>query len=105
MLNFDMVGVGTNSWQLIGTAQLQEKAAALAESLGIPSVRANTASTGAGSDHGSFLAAGIPAIFVHRTNDEAWHTPEDDINRIQPEHLETATRLGVALLDSLNGGA
>jgi aminopeptidase YwaD len=105
MLNFDMVGVGTNSWQLIGTAHLQEKAAQLAESQGIESVRANTASTGAGSDHGSFLAAGIPAIFFHRTNDSAWHTPDDAVNRIQREHLDTVARLGISMLDWLNGGA
>jgi Zn-dependent M28 family amino/carboxypeptidase len=105
MLNFDMVGVGDNSWQLIGSAQLQERAASLAAGLGIESVRASTASTGAGSDHASFLDAGIPAIFVHRTEDSAWHTPEDALERIKPDLLEMAARLGVALLGSLNGGA
>jgi aminopeptidase YwaD len=104
MLNFDMVGVGDQSWQLIGSASLQDKGAGLASALGIPVVRSNSAGTGAGSDHASFINAGIPALFLHRTQDVEWHQPGDRAGRVQPQHLETAARLGLALIESLAGG-
>jgi aminopeptidase YwaD len=103
MLNFDMVGVGDQGWQLIGSAALQDRAGELANSLGIATSRSRNAGTGAGSDHASFIQAGIPAIFLHRTSDSAWHTPQDSIDRLRPELLEAAARLGLALLESLDG--
>jgi aminopeptidase YwaD len=104
MLNFDMVGVGDQSWQLIGSAALQEKASELAAGLSMPVVRSSSAGTGAGSDHASFIQAGVPALFLHRTQDAEWHQPGDRAVRVLPEHLETAARLGMALLESLAGG-
>ena len=99
MLNFDMVGVGDEEWRLIGSAELQERASVLSRSLGITVIASSTAGTGLGSDHASFIEAGIPAFFLHRTNDAAWHTPQDAYDRIEPEHVETAARLGMSLLN------
>ena len=103
MLNFDMVGVGDRGWLLIGNADLQQRAATLAESLGIGVQRGRLPST-ASSDHASFIEAGIPALMIHRINDPLLHTPQDVLSRVQPHLLEDAARLGVALLQSLNAG-
>ena len=105
MLNFDMVGVGDQSWQMIGSAALQDVAVRLAGALGVPVIKSGTAGTGAGSDHASFINAGIPALFLHRTQDSEWHQPGDQAARVQPQYLETAARLGLALIETLNGGS
>jgi len=99
MLNFDMVGVGEEAWWLIGTGSLQTRMDKLADDLKIPTVNSNL--SGTTSDHASFLEAGIPAIMFHRWQDPLLHTPQDVSNRVKPEYLEQAARMGVALLESL----
>ena len=103
MLNFDMVGVGTDGWLLIGSSEEQQWALAISETLGIPVLLGQLAST-TSSDHASFINAGIPALMLHRTTDNLLHTPQDTIERVRPELLEEAARLAVALLESLAGG-
>ena len=103
MLNFDMVGVGTDGWLLIGSSEEQQWALAISETLGIPALLGQLAST-TSSDHASFINAGIPALMLHRTTDNLLHTPQDTIERVRPELLEEAARLAVALLESLAGG-
>jgi hypothetical protein len=71
MLNFDMVGVGEDGWELIGSAELQTRAQALASGLGIATARSSLAGTGASSDHASFIEAGIPALMFYRSDDPA----------------------------------
>lgn len=99
MLNFDMVGVGDETWWLIGTPELQQRMGQLATSMGIDTVPSTLAGTS--SDHASFLAAGIPAIMFHRWQDPLLHTPQDVVSRVRPELLEQAARMGIALLDVL----
>ena len=101
MLNFDMVGVGDDTWLLIGTAALQQRGAELAGALGIDTDRGQLQSN-TSSDHASFLAAGVPSLMLHRLNDPLLHTPQDVLDRVRPELLEQAARLGVALLQSLS---
>lgn len=101
MLNFDMVGVGDEAWWLIGTASLQRRATDVANGLGIET-RASSLS-GTSSDHASFIAAGIPSVMFHRWNDQLLHTPQDVSDRVKPEYLEDAAKMGVALLEALNG--
>lgn len=102
MLNFDMVGVGEEAWWLIGTSSLQQRVTELAAGLGIET-RAS-ALTGTSSDHASFIAAGIPSVMFHRWQDPLLHTPQDVSDRVKPEYLEDAARMGLALLESLSGG-
>lgn len=104
MLNFDMVGVGDEGWLFIGNADLQQRAAAVASSLGIPNAVRGQLRATTSSDHASFIQAGIPAFMLHRLNDNLLHTPQDVSGRVRPELLEDAVRLGVALLESLNAG-
>jgi hypothetical protein len=53
------------------------------------------------SDHASFAQAGVPVLMFHRWEDNLLHTPEDVVDRINPEYLEEAARMGIALLESL----
>jgi aminopeptidase YwaD len=99
MLNFDMVGVGDQAWWLIGTGSLQKRMNDVAAGLNIQTV--NSTLTGTSSDHASFLAAGIPSLMFHRWEDPLLHTPQDVSNRVKPEYLEQAARMGVALLEAL----
>jgi hypothetical protein len=103
MLNFDMVGVGDEGWGLIGTASLQQRASRLASNIGIKTNAAELPMT-TSSDHVNFIAAGVPSLMVHRFDDPLLHTPEDVADRVRPELLDEAARLGIALLESLAGG-
>jgi len=100
MLNFDMVGVGDDTWWLIGTPELQQEMDVLATSLGIEAEPSNL--IGTSSDHASFLQAGIPSLMFHRWQDPLLHTPQDVSDRVQPELLEQAARMGLAMLEALN---
>lgn len=101
MLNFDMVGFGSEPWYLIGTPSMQDQAEDVAGMLGIETQRQSVASTGGGSDHASFMNAGIPAIFFYRANDPLWHQPGDIADRIDPALLEEAARMGIAMLEAI----
>jgi aminopeptidase YwaD len=101
MLNFDMVGVGDDTWWLIGTPELQQQMGQLATSLSIVAQPSNL--SGTSSDHASFLQAGIPALMFHRWQDPLLHTPEDVAGRVRPELLEQAARMGLAMLEALDG--
>jgi Zn-dependent M28 family amino/carboxypeptidase len=101
VLNFDMVGVGDENWLLVGSSELTQRAAVLAQSLGME-VQAGNLPSNTSSDHASFIAAGIPALMLHRRDDNLLHTPQDTVDRVRPELLEEAARLGVSMLESLN---
>jgi aminopeptidase YwaD len=99
MLNFDMVAVGTE-WLLIGSPELQEQGKAILNSMGLNG-RATTL-LGASSDHASFINGGIPALFLHRSDDPLLHTPQDAIDRIDKQALGESMRIGLALLAGIN---
>jgi aminopeptidase YwaD len=103
MLNFDMVGFGAEGWRLIGDSGLQDRAGTIAEDLGIDDAMASMLTRGLGSDHASFAQAGIPVLMFHRWEDNLLHTPQDVVDRINPEFLEEAARMGIAMLESLEG--
>jgi Zn-dependent M28 family amino/carboxypeptidase len=56
---------------------------------------------GSSSDHASFIAAGIPALFVYRGEDTNYHTAGDRAEHVRPEHLEVAGRIVLGMLDEL----
>jgi aminopeptidase YwaD len=102
VLNLDMVGVGDDSWLLIGSTNLQNQGQVLADQLGIKARRGQL--DGASSDHASFINAGIPALMLHRWEDPLLHTPQDVSTRVRPELLAEAARFGIAFLQSLAPG-
>jgi len=100
MLNFDMTGVG-ESWLLIGSPELVALDAQAAVGAGI-GVTPSEQPEGIGSDHQSFLDAGIPAIWFFRINDTLLHTPQDTADRVQPHQMEEAATLGLLLLEKVS---
>jgi aminopeptidase YwaD len=99
MLNFDMTGVG-ESWLLIGSPELVALGARVAAGAGI-AVAPSGQPQGLGSDHQSFLNAGISAIWVFRVTDNLLHTPQDTADRVQPQQMEEAATLGLLLLEEI----
>lgn len=101
MVNLDMVAIG-DTWWLIGSRTLTDRAKAIAAGLGVTAEPHEL--VGASSDHASFIDRRIPAVMLHRWNDTLLHTPEDTADRIRPEALETAVRLTIAFLTGLGTG-
>ncbi|MBI4505783.1 MAG: Zn-dependent exopeptidase M28, partial [Chloroflexi bacterium] len=100
MLNFDMVGVGDRA-TVSGSTELVGLAVEAAERLGMR-VGGSAGGRGRfGSDHGSFLEAGVPALFFYRGEDPRYHTADDRAQHVEARHLEAAGRLALALLDRL----
>jgi aminopeptidase YwaD len=98
MLNFDMVAVGTE-WLLIGSPALQEQGRSIMGGMGIES--RGIVPLGFSSDYASFMNAGIPALFLHRSNDPLLHTPEDTSDRISVDQLGESMRIGLAFLEGI----
>jgi aminopeptidase YwaD len=105
MLNFDMVGVGEEGWWVIGDGELQTRAAEVAADLGVEGVVPSTLIRGLSSDHASFAQAGLPVLMYHRWEDPLLHTPEDVVDRVKPQYLEEAARMGIAMLEFLDSGS
>ncbi|GEM_PF-426334 len=106
MVNLDMVGVG-DRWRITGSDSLVKQVADIAGGMGIAAQAAATgASAGGGSDHASFLQAGIPAVFFYRMNDPNYHLATDQAQFVDPAALEQAGRMAAALVRQLvNGGS
>ncbi|MEE8345992.1 MAG: M20/M25/M40 family metallo-hydrolase, partial [Dehalococcoidia bacterium] len=105
MLNFDMVGVGFR-WLLAGTPSLTDVATAEADEFGLDYDVPSSASANGGSDHASFINAGIPAVFFHSlftmvADDPNYHTSEDQAEHIQPNRLAEIGEVGLAMIDTL----
>jgi Zn-dependent M28 family amino/carboxypeptidase len=98
MLNFDMLAVGTG-WPLGGTAALVELAGEVAEELAIP--HTVSPSESGGSDHGPFIAAGVPAVIFNCFCDENYHTAADGFERLGRERLAEAGAMGLGLIEAL----
>jgi aminopeptidase YwaD len=77
MISVDMVGVGDRLMAVSyedTDPSLAVEIAGAAEAVGVP---VTTLSRGDISDHEAFARAGVPAAFVWRPDNPAWHTPDD----------------------------
>lgn len=99
MLNLDVVGLDEDL-TLIGDDALTDTARSAGEDIGIESQRGEVPS-GSSSDHASFIAAGIPAVFFYR-DDQTLHVPEDSIERLSAAALEETIRIAYATLIAIN---
>ena len=102
MLNFDMTGVG-ESWLIIGSPELVAPAVEGATEAGIEAGRSDQPA-GLGSDHMSFIDAGLPAVWFFRITDNLLHTPQDTADRVQPDQMEEAVTMALLLLEELEEG-
>ncbi|MDO8617229.1 MAG: M28 family metallopeptidase [Dehalococcoidia bacterium] len=102
MLNFDMLAVG-GSWPLSGSREIVDAAAAEAQQLGLDYSTESGPPAGTGSDHASFIDAGIPAILFNCFCDEHYHTAEDRFEFVQEGRLAEAGALGLGVIARLLG--
>ncbi|MDP2675509.1 MAG: M28 family metallopeptidase [Dehalococcoidia bacterium] len=105
VLNFDMVGTG-GQWFLAGLAALTDVAKGEAERRGLKYTARSTSPEDVGSDHASFLNAGIPAIFIHRytrtlADDPHYHTAEDKSKYVQATLMAEAGEMGLGMIEEL----
>ena len=98
MVNLDVVGL-PQDLELIGSEDMVNLAGIVASDLGLPS-RPSSVPNGAGSDHLSFIRAGVPAVFLYR-HDPLIHTPEDAIGRMSVESLAQTAEAAAAILAEL----
>jgi Zn-dependent M28 family amino/carboxypeptidase len=98
MVNLDMVGVGTET-RVGGTESLTTLARAAASKVGIDADSMGDA-PGA-SDHASFLRANIPSVFIYRSNDPNYHSPNDVAQYVDPANLELAGKIVLDIVTSL----
>lgn len=102
MLNFDMLGVG-NGWPFTGSRSVVEVASQRAEELSILHSTGGS-DPGGGSDHASFIDAGIPAMLFNCFCDPNYHTADDRFEHIEKERLAQAGALGMATAQALLAG-
>ncbi len=86
MVNFDVTARG-DGVELIGSSQLIEQALDLLEPRGIPAYRSSLPPN-AGSDHQSFLSAGVPVLFFSDGDVSLIHTPEDVFAEVEPAAVD-----------------
>lgn len=100
MINLDMVGVGDAS-RVGGSESVVRLAQAAASKSGLT---LGLLGDGSGSDHASFMRAGIPALFIHRTNDPNYHSPNDKPEYVDPANLQIAGQLALEVVAALERG-
>lgn len=99
MLNFDMLTVG-DGWPLGGTAGIVDIAAQEADRLGFTHSD-ESGPAGGGSDHASFIQAGVPAMIFNCFCDPNYHTAGDRFEFVKEKRLDEAGALGMATAEVL----
>jgi len=99
MINLDMVGVG-QAWRFGGADPLVQEALGAAIDLGVQALPMR-GQLNSSSDHASFMAVGIPSLFLYRTEDPNYHTANDRADFVDPAALEQAGIIALRVLDSL----
>ncbi len=104
MLNFDMLAVGSG-WPLAGSPAILDLAASQARALGLEYETQAELTPDVGSDHASFIEAGIPSIIFNCFCDPNYHTADDRFEFVQESRLRDAGALGLAVARTLLQGA
>ena len=95
MLNFDAMGKGDASME--GSASLADIAVEFAEDNGIALDR-SPVTEGFGSDHASFLAVDIPALFFFGDDFSIINSPDDVLEEVDPSIMGTHMAVGLGML-------
>lgn len=103
VLNFDMLGVG-ELWPMVGTESLVSLAVEKAEGLGVDAYPGELP-TNVGSDHASFINAGVPGILFNCFCDQNYHTSGDRYEYVRADRLKIAGKIGLAMVADLLDGA
>jgi aminopeptidase YwaD len=104
MVNLDMIGVG-DTLQIgnidygppAGGNQLKDYTQQKATAMAMPW---ESFVAGENSDHTYFEQVGVPAAFITQRPDPYYHTPEDDLDKIQVDTLEANGELATAVMYS-----
>ena len=99
MLNLDVTGIG-NGVEVIGGSQAAREALAIARDAGIPAV-ASTLPANSGSDHESFVNAGVEVVFLTSGDFSTIHSPQDVTGDIEPQTLDQVGDLGLLVIRDL----
>ena len=97
MLNFDALGSG-RIIQVLGSSQLSGRVSVIAAGADIEVMRVGEIQ-GATSDHASFDRFLIPNIMFASDDFSRIHTPDDNLDIVDPRFLGEAAALGIALLE------
>lgn len=97
MLNFDALGSG-RIIQVLGSSQLSGRVSVIAAGADIEAMRVGEIQ-GATSDHASFDRFLIPNIMFASDDFSRIHTPDDNLDIVDPRFLGEAAALGIALLE------
>jgi aminopeptidase YwaD len=100
MINLDMVGVGTES-RVGGSDSMVRLAQASASQSGL---RLGLMGESGASDHASFTRQGIPGLFIYRSNDPNYHSPNDKAEYVDPANLQIAGQLALGVVAALERG-
>ncbi len=87
MINMDMIGQCTGKASIMGVGTAKE-AKKIFESVPTDTTKLKIKlydRAFGGSDHASFISQGIPAVFFYASKGDGYHTPFDDIDKINPE--------------------
>lgn len=98
-LNFDMLAVG-DEWPMSGTPALVNLAIDKASLTGVEAY-AGGLPPGIGSDHASFIRAGIPGIIFNCFCDPNYHTAADRAEFVRADRLKVAGDIGLLMVDDL----
>ncbi|KKM75674.1 hypothetical protein LCGC14_1387800, partial [marine sediment metagenome] len=90
-----------------GSLSITDIAVAEAEERDLDYIRSS--SDISGSDHASFLAADVPAIFLHSffddvADDPRYHTAEDQPQHVEPSRMAEIGDAGLAIIEELLRG-
>ena len=100
MINLDMVGVGDSS-RVGGSDSMVRLARAAGSRMGLT---LGDLPENGGSDHAPFIRAGIPALFIYRSNDPNYHSPNDKAMYVDPANLQIAGDLALDVIAGLERG-
>lgn len=100
MLNVDMAG-RLDGPAVIGDSQLTQSILATIEATGSSEFSAGQFPPFASSDHVSFESVGVPAVTFNSGNDDAIHTAQDTIERIEEEAVTAFLHAIDTALDAL----
>ena len=95
MLNFDAMGKGNASVE--GSAALVDRATRYAVDNGIR-LNSRRISEGFGSDHASFLAVDIPALFFYGDDFSIINSPDDVLEEVDPSVMGANMTVGLGVL-------